>query len=150
MSEAVAEKVSASLRPREGDVLMVCVGATTGTGLCSTKNEVVCAREECGAFASPNTSQIRRRRPGWCSSCEARKESGEIWAGVKEQAQPCLYINRMKTMVLPLPPLAEQKRIVAKVDQLMALCDDLEAKQNKKRDLATQSTLCRSRRPPHR
>jgi len=30
--------------------------------------------------------------------------------------------------VLPLPPIEEQKRIVAKVDQLMALCDELEEK----------------------
>ena len=29
-------------------------------------------------------------------------------------------------MIIPLPPLPEQQRIVAKIDQLMALCDALE------------------------
>jgi type I restriction enzyme, S subunit len=33
----------------------------------------------------------------------------------------------LTNLVTPLPPLAEQKRIVAKVDALMALCGQLKA-----------------------
>jgi len=40
---------------------------------------------------------------------------------------PRLGTQDLESAALPLPPLAEQKRIVAKVDELMALCDRLEA-----------------------
>jgi type I restriction enzyme, S subunit len=41
--------------------------------------------------------------------------------------QPNLNVGKIRDRLFPLPPLAEQHRIVAKVDALMALCDRLEA-----------------------
>ncbi len=38
-----------------------------------------------------------------------------------------LSVGKIRQIEVPLPPLAEQHRIVAKVDELMALCDQLEA-----------------------
>ena len=42
-------------------------------------------------------------------------------------AQPTLNVGLIEMLPIPIPPLAEQRRIVAKVDELMALCDRLEA-----------------------
>lgn len=40
---------------------------------------------------------------------------------------PKINQTTLVSLPIPLPPLAEQHRIVAKVDELMALCDQLEA-----------------------
>lgn len=38
-----------------------------------------------------------------------------------------LVLRKIREYLIPIPPLAEQKRIVAKIEELMALCDKLEA-----------------------
>lgn len=55
-------------------------------------------------------------------------------------AQPTVGLGALRNFVVPVPPFAEQKRIVAMVDQLIALCDDLEARQTKKRETGTRLT----------
>ena len=52
-------------------------------------------------------------------TCIEEKSSGVTARGIKAA--------KLKLIPIPLPPFAEQHRIVAKVDALMALCDALES-----------------------
>jgi type I restriction enzyme S subunit len=59
-----------------------------------------------------------------------RKAYAELRSHAAGGAQPNLNVGKIANTVLALPPLAEQHRIVAKVDELMTLCDSLKANLN--------------------
>ncbi len=119
-----AEKCWRRCKPTHNDILMVCVGATTGR-LCLIKEppDFVIVRSVAlirtfANFIYPEYVALAINSP---------LLQQQVWSNVKQSAQPCLYINKIQILTLPIPPLAEQKRIVAKVDELMQLCDKLEA-----------------------
>jgi len=62
------------------------------------------------------------------SASEARSYYARVAGGTSSSMK---NVSRAQILALPilLPPLPEQHRIVAKVDELMALCDRLEARQ---------------------
>jgi type I restriction enzyme, S subunit len=65
-------------------------------------------------------------------------------------AFPSVSRRQIENLEVPLPPLVEQRRIVAKVDELMALCDRLEeaqAKREARRDRVTAVSLARLNAP---
>ena len=50
--------------------------------------------------------------------------------GATGAAQPGFYLNKVEKMCIPVPPLSEQKRIVAKVDEVLAeikIIDELQS-----------------------
>jgi type I restriction enzyme S subunit len=70
--------------------------------------------------------------------------TGEINAHRKGIGISNMSSKALAMIPFPLPPLEEQSRIVAKVDELMALCDKLETQQQDRRKLQNnlrQSTL---------
>lgn len=117
---------------QEGDLVYCLRGATIGkTAIIAQINE--------GAVASSlviiriNKKLLPRYLYYFLISPAARALIKRFDNG---SAQPNLAANSVKLYVTPVPPLAEQHRIVAKVDELMALVDQLQAQQQERDKLA--------------
>ena len=74
----------------------------------------------------------------------------QLYDGARGTGQPNVNGQTLGKLTLPLPPLAEQYRIVAKVDELMGLCDRLEAARTGRetaRDRLAAASLARLNAP---
>ena len=83
--------------------------------------------------------------PRWAEMYLNSASAREYFAGSSKQTTNLASINmtQLRACAFPLPPLAEQHRIVAKVDQLIALCEQLKTRLTQARQLNEQlaSTL---------
>jgi type I restriction enzyme, S subunit len=106
-------------------------------GVCTT--EIIPIRGYCGL--APEYTKLVLRSPLTMATVN------RLMYGMK---MPRLGTADAAALNYPLPPLAEQHRIVAKVDELMALCDQLEAAQQereRRRDRLAAASLQRLNQP---
>ena len=68
--------------------------------------------------------------PRWAEMYLNSASARDYFAGSSKQTTNLASINmtQLRACAFPLPPLVEQRRIVAKVDQLVTLCDDLKTR----------------------
>lgn len=109
---------------RPGDVLLAMYGATIGKVAILSEpavtNQAVCG---CTPFVGVSNRYLFNFLLSQRAQFHSASEGG---------AQPNISKVKIVGFPFPLPPLAEQKRIVAKVDELMVLCDRLEAQQQER------------------
>jgi len=123
ISEEDFQKSIKRCKPEKNDILIVSVGGTIGRSTIMN-DDVEFAIVRSVALIKPFYKSMDRYIKFILDSPILQKEiNGRSWG----TAQPCLYINQIKELTIPLPPLSEQIRIVQKLDELMKYCNELEA-----------------------
>jgi type I restriction enzyme S subunit len=121
--------------PRKGDLLYTVVGSY-GVPVIVDTSRPFCVQRHIAILKPSKVLDVRYAYYVMKSPLVFRQAT----ACATGTAQKTVPLSGLRRIVIPLPPTKEQKRIVAKVDQLMALCDELEHQQDKKQETGTRLT----------
>lgn len=121
-------------RPEIGDILYTVVGATYGRPIAVDSSRAFCVQRH---IAILKGSELLNSAFACylLSSPWVYEQATQSTTGT---AQPTIPLRPLRNFLVMLPPLAEQHRIVAKVDQLMALCNQLRTRLTQARQLNEQ------------
>lgn len=105
-----------------GSALMVCIGGSIG--------KVGFIDRDCSCNQQINALTPLGNVEGWFAAhlMQTPMVQEQVLSTAPQTTLPILNKGKWERLIIPVPPLSEQRRIVKKVDQLMSLCDDLEAK----------------------
>ena len=128
-------KQLANVTVQPSDVLLNITGASIGR-VTTAPPEMAGARvNQHVAIIRPIKELDAQFLAKFLASPAIQRMIDDIQVGATREA---LTKGMIEQFDIPLPPLAEQKRIVAKVDELMALCKRLEAQQQEREAQAGQ------------
>ena len=108
-----------------GSLLMVCIGTI---GKCNLIERECAFNQQINSLTPVDAVDSRYL----LVAVRSRFFQDAAWEKSSSTTIAILNKGKWLSIPVPLPPLAEQKRIVAKVDELMALCDRLEAQQQER------------------
>jgi len=120
--------------PAKGDILYTVVGATYGRPVSVDDHREFRVQRHI-AILRPDGSCDRDYLLLFLRSPLAYEQAT---ASITGTAQPTVALKPLRSFVVPVPPVAEQRRIVAKVEHLMKLCDDLKAQLRRTDETAGQ------------
>lgn len=121
VSQNVHNEIYARCDPCLGDVLLIKDGATTGVVTVNNLNRPF------SMLSSVALLKMPEKMCAWYLVYILRSDL--FHKGLRSQMKGTgitrITLNQIEQLMIPLPPLAEQKRIVAKLEELLPLCERL-------------------------
>jgi len=130
--ESYFKELTEFRRPHRNDILYTVVGATYGRSALVDTDRPFCVQRHI-AILKPSPNMDVGYLLAVLKSSFVYEQASK---GITGTAQPTIPLSALRNFLVPLPPLAEQHRIAAKVEEMVGIVGQLEVQQQERDKLA--------------